>query len=314
MATEPQKILVIKLSALGDFLLTSGVFQAIRAHHPQAHITLLTTRLFVDMATRSGWFDAVEVDTRPPFYQLGAWLKLYKFLNGAGFDCVYDLQLNDRTRMIQRLFRRKPEWRGRRLREEEKSGNAVERLGRMMQDYGIDAGYPDLSWMSADISFFAMQTPYILLVPGCAPQHPYKRWPAKYFGALALKLQRENYQVALLGTAAEQEAIGQIKLIAPEVLDLSGRTSFYDIATLARGAAAAVGNDTGPMHLIALSGCPVVSLFSGVTDPSVCAPAGDRVTVIQSENIADISVGDVMKNLHPRDLRQDAAKASSHDV
>jgi ADP-heptose:LPS heptosyltransferase len=140
----------------------------------------------------------------------------------------------------------------------------------------------------------------VLLIPGSAPQHPQKRWPALKYGALGLKLQREGYDIALLGTSAEHEAIARIMKSCPGAHDLSGRTSLYDIATLARGASGAVGNDTGPTHLIALSGCPTVALFSGGTDPAKSAPVGAAVTVIQSEPIDDISLEDVMKNFHPR--------------
>ena len=50
------RILVIRLGALGDFVQSFGPFSAIRAHHPEARITLLTTAPFADLARRShGW-------------------------------------------------------------------------------------------------------------------------------------------------------------------------------------------------------------------------------------------------------------------
>lgn len=304
------KILVIKLSALGDFLIALGAMAAIRAHHAEAHITLLTTEPFADMALRSGYFDAVEVTTRAKFYEIGAWLRLRRFLNG-GFDIVYDLQMNDRSAIYYRLMRRKPQWSGAVLGASHnyalqnpawRQMHAFERHKAMLAQLGMQVALPDIAWMKTDVSFLAPPAPYVLLIPGCAPRHPYKRWPAAKFAALALKLQHQGYHVALIGTAAEQEAIGKIKAIAPACHDLSGRTSLYDIAALAMGAAAAVGNDTGPSHLAALAGCPLVALFSGVTDPARSAPVGSDVTVIQSEDIADISVNDVLQALHPRKI------------
>lgn len=304
-----EKILVIKLSALGDFLMALGPMAAIRRHHPDAHITIMTTRPFADMAGRSGYADAVEVVTRAKFYEIGAWLRMYKFLNGGGFSRVYDLQLNGRSNNYFRLLRKKPVWSGiapgaaHNYAAENpawRQMHAFTRHKTMLARLGIDVTVPDMRWMQTDVSLLAPKGPYVLLFPGCAPQHPYKRWPAAKFAALALKLQHQGYEVCLIGTAAEQDAIAKIKSIAPDCRDLAGRTSLYDIATLAAGAAAAVGNDTGPSHLAALSGCPVVVLFSGVTDPALSAPVGDAVTVIQSEDIADISVDDVLKQLRPR--------------
>ena len=302
-----EKILVIKLSALGDVILALGAMEAIRRHHKGAHITLLTTRPFVDIAQRSGYFDAIETDTRPLFYHLPAWVKLFRFFNGGGFTRVYDLQLNDRTKVYYRLFLKKPEWSGVirgashfYANPQWRQMHAFERHKAMLAEIGMAVAVPDLSWMAADVTLLGLKKPYILLIPGSAPAHPEKRWPALKYGALALKLTREGNDVAVLGTAAEQDVIERIVKSCPAACDLSGRTSLYDIATLARGAAGAVGNDTGPTHLVAMSGCPTIALFSGVSHPDLSAPVGDSVTVIQSERIDGISLDDVMKNFKPR--------------
>ena len=69
-----QRILVIKLAALGDFVQAFGPFAAIRAHHPAAEITLLTTPPYADLARRSPWFDRIWADGRPGWADLpGLW-------------------------------------------------------------------------------------------------------------------------------------------------------------------------------------------------------------------------------------------------
>jgi ADP-heptose:LPS heptosyltransferase len=302
-----EKILVIKLSALGDVVLALGPMAAIRKAHPKAHITLLTTKPFVDIAQRSRCFDAIEADARAPFWNVAEWLRLFRFLNGGHFARVYDLQMNDRTKAYYHLFLKKPEWVGHVKgashffdKEELLKLHAFERHKLMLGKLGIPVDIPDLSWMSADVSLFGLKNPYVVLIPGSAPQHPQKRWPALKYGALALKLVRHGYDVAVLGTAAERDVVERIMKSCPGAHDLSGRTSLYDIATLARGAAGAIGNDTGPTHLVAMSGCPTMALFSGSTDPARSSPVGPAVTVIQSDPIDDITVDDVMKNFKPR--------------
>lgn len=304
---NPENILVIKLSALGDFILALGAMEAIRKKHPQAKITLLTTRPFVDMAQRSGYFNDIIVDSRPRAWNVKGWVYLFKMLNRVQYSRVYDLQLNDRTGVYFRLMLKKPEWSGVNkgaslfyANPDWRQMHAFARHKAMLAELGIEVNHPDLSWMKTDTEFFGLKKPYVLLLPGCAPTHPEKRWPAVKYGALALKLIRDGFEVAVLGTTAEQDAIDRVAKAAPGVKNLCGKTSLYDIATLAWDAAGAVGNDTGPMHLITLSGCPSVSLFSGSTHPELSAPVGPAVTVIQSEPIDDISVDDVMKNFHPR--------------
>lgn len=298
------KILVIKLSALGDFILALGVMEAIRRHHAGAHITLLTTKPFQALAERSGYFDNIVIDPRPSFYQIGKWLAHYRFFNKGGFDRVYDLQLNDRTKMYHALFRKKPEWSG------VVSGHALfypnpdwramhafKRHQEILKVAGIDVGFPDLSWMTSDLAHCAVPKPYVLLIPGSAPTRPEKRWPARSYAALSLRLMRDGYHVALLGTDAERGVMEEIRHIAPEAIDLSGRTTLFDIAALARGAAGAVGNDTGPTHIAALAGCPIIALFAlCASNPEESAPVGANVKTLAAETLDEISISDVSQN------------------
>ncbi len=83
-----KRILVIKLGALGDFVLRMGPFAAIRRRHAEARITLLTTALFKELAEASGYFDEIWVDERPRPRQPAGGLKLARRLNAGGFERV----------------------------------------------------------------------------------------------------------------------------------------------------------------------------------------------------------------------------------
>ena len=76
----------------------------------------------------------------------------------------------------------------------------------------------------------------------------------------------------------------------------------YEPAALARDARAAVGNDTGPLHLIAATGIPVVALFSKASDPSLCAPRGpdgpETVTVLRVDSLAQLPEAKVASALN----------------
>ena len=108
----------------------------------------------------------------------------------------------------------------------------------------------------------------------------------------------------LLGAAAESEVNAHIRGRCPDARDLCGETSFIDIIALARGAAGAIGNDTGPMHLIAAAGCPTVVLFSAASDPARCAPrapqGADSVTVMRRDSLEDLMVDEVASALNLR--------------
>lgn len=309
---NPAKILVIKLGALGDFIQSLGPMAAIRAHHPEADITLLTTEPFVSIANACGYFDRVWTDDRPRWPNVRGWLSLRRRLNEAGFSRVYDLQNNDRTALYLRLMQPRPEWVGAARGASHCNDSPARTAGQAFEGHvqtlalaGIDnVAIDTLDWVDGDIDRFSISGPYILFVPGSAPNRPEKRWPPHHFATLARTLYGWGYTPVVIGTLAEKEAANAICAAVPQTIDLTGKTALLDIVLLARRAAAAIGNDTGPMHIIGPTGCPVYVLFSRYSDPRRHAPLGSSVTTIKGEALADLSPNQVIEQLKIRDFRQ----------
>jgi ADP-heptose:LPS heptosyltransferase len=302
------RILVIKLGALGDFIQALGPMAAIRKHHPGAHVSLLTTKLFENFAKECGYFDEILIDKRPAPFDVKGWIDLRRTLNEGAYGRVYDLQNNDRSRLYFRLFKKKPEWVGtakgashRNTDHSRTAGHAFDGHVQTLKLAGIkDVRIDRLEWMQASTNAFPLKPPYVLLVPGCAPSRPEKRWPAAHYGRLAKLLHSLGYQPLVLGTRSEAEAAQDILKICPESIDLTNQTDFKQIAVLAGNAAGAIGNDTGPVHLIAATGCPSLILFSHASDPVRHAPKGEYVTIMRKENIAEISPEEVVQKFSPR--------------
>ncbi len=298
-AGNPRRILVIKLSAFGDFILSIRSFQAIRAHHPNADITLLTTKPYVRLAEASGCFNSVVLDTRPKIFEIPALLKLRKNLQSRKFDRVYDLQRNERTKLYYRLFPlKKPEWVGN-VRGcshyYEKPENGIYHISvrekAQLETAGItNIKLPDLSFIVADLSELHLPRNYAMLVPGGAPHRPEKRWPVEEYSRLADHLTHLGITPIIIGTEAERNECDSIKTNCPAALNLCGKTSLEQIAVIARKAQLSVGNDTGPMHLIAAAGCSVIVLFSSASDPNKISPIGPDVQIIQEDDLQDLSL------------------------
>jgi ADP-heptose:LPS heptosyltransferase len=302
-----ERILVIRLGALGDFVLSLGPCAAIRRHHKGAHITLLTTQPFVEFARMSGYFDEVWVDSRPRLFAIGGWLALRQRLRGGRFDRVYDLQTSDRTGFYFRLMGPgpRPEWSGVARGASHPDRNpertrlhTAERQRAQLRQAGIDSvPPPDLGWVKADTRRFGLPPSYALLVPGGAAHRPEKRWPAWRYGELAERLSDRGIAPVLIGGPSEAEAADEIGRRCVGLRSLVGQTSYADIVGLARGAVGAVGNDTGPMHLIATAGCPSVVLFSRASDPvrTVPRPPAGRppVVVLKRDDLAALSTDEV---------------------
>ena len=299
-----ERILVIKHGALGDWVLATGCFAAIRRHHRSAHITLLTTPAFADLGARCPWFDAVWTDERASLLAKPLdWLRLRRRLIDAGFARVYDLQASSRTGHYFRMMprRRRPEWSGvvagcsHRIRNPGwASRHSVAVRAEQLGIAGIeDVPAPTLDWLDADIDALALPDSFALIVPGGSAHHPEKRWPAGRYTKLATLLAEHGRPPVLIGTAAEAPVLDRISREAPGAIDLCGRTSLAQIAALARRATCAVGNDTGPIHVAATAGCPTVVLFGDGSEPERSAPCGEAVTVLRRVPLASLAVEDV---------------------
>lgn len=306
---DRSRILVIKLSALGDVVLSVAAFQAIRRHHPEARIVLLTTRPYVALAEASGLFDAVWTDPRAGAGQLGQLVALARRLRAARFDRVYDLQRRLRTALYLRLltplapWRRAPEWVGaapgasHRTFAHDDDRHILEREADQLRAVGLEVREPDLSFLTGDLARFALPPRIALLVPGGAPHRPEKRWPAANFAELGRHLAGLGITPVLLGTRAEAAEIRQIREACPAARDLHGETGFGELAELGRRALVAVGNDTGPMHLLAAAGCPAVALFSHASDPKRNRPHGPWVAVRRRRSLVELPVEEVIAAL-----------------
>ena len=300
-----ERILVIKHGGLGDWVLATGCFAAIRRHHPKGRIALLTAPAFADWGARCGWFDEVWTDERPsliaePF----AWTRLRRRLIDAEFARVYDLQTSGRTGFYFRMLprRRRPEWSGTAAGcshpHRNPQANVRHTLAVRAEQLAVagiaEVPAPSLDWLDDAIDDLALPEAFALVVPGGSAHRPEKRWPAARFADLARRLAARGTPPVLIGAAAEAPVLEEIVRQAPAAIDLGGRTGLGQIAALARRATCAVGNDTGPMHIAATAGCPTVVLFGGASDPRRCAPSGKTVTVLRRVPLSGLAVDAVI--------------------
>ncbi len=298
------RILVIKLGALGDFVQAMGPAAAIRAHHRGDEIALLTTAPYAELARAAPYFDRVLIDERPRLFDLAGWWRLRRLLRAPHFALVYDLQTSDRSSFYHRLMGRPP-WsgiaRGASLPHRNPRRDLLHTIDRQAEQLKLagitEVPLPDLAWAARDISGLALPERLLLLVPGGSAHRPAKRWPIENFAALAVLASRHRLTPVVLGGAAERELGAVIAERCGAALDLTGRTSFGEIVALGRIARHAIGNDTGPMHLIAASGSPVTVLYSAASDPALTAPRGARVTILRRPDLASLGVEEVAATL-----------------
>jgi ADP-heptose:LPS heptosyltransferase len=297
---SPRRILVIKLSALGDFVQALGPAAALRRHHAGDRITLLTTAPYTDFARATGYFDEVLIDTRPRIFDLAGWLALRRVLRAGRFDRVYDLQTSDRSSFYAWLMRpgRLPEWSGiarfcshPHADLDRDAGHTIDKQAEQLLMAGVfPVPLPRCPVPARPLPAPLAGRPFALLIPGSSPRHTAKRWPEDRYGRLARRLSDAGYLPVILGAPGEEAIAAAITALCPEAVDLVGRTDLAALAGLAQQASLTIGNDTGVTHIAASGGNPVVVLFSRASEPARCAPRGGAVSVLSRPDLADLPV------------------------
>jgi ADP-heptose:LPS heptosyltransferase len=308
------RVLVIKLGALGDFVQAFAAFRQIRLAHGHDEITLLTTPPYAELARASGLFDRIETDGRPK--GLRRTLALFARLRRARYGRVYDLQTSSRSRwMFYAFLPSAPQWSGispgashRQTRPDRDAMHNLDRMADQLHVAGVGPAYEpgeappaDLSWAAmvagaepdALMDQLGLKAPFALIAPGASPVKPEKIWPAESYAALAQALATAGLQVAVVGGPAEARLFTLIAARAPDAVDLIGKTDLVALASLGTRARLAVGNDTGPTHLLAYAGTPGLMLMSRVSDPAHCGPRG-RMRWLRAEDLAALKVETVL--------------------
>lgn len=266
-----ERVLAIKLGALGDILLADGALHDLRLHHPDAELHVLTRRGFAPLLRRCPWIDHVAVDENAPRWRLPALIRWRRWFRAGDYRRVYDLQNSDRTLFYRRWlaadFPRghwsasgRPDAAARRL-------SVPERHARQLEAAGVPTMHsrrPTPLWMADDASalLHALDlrddaSRFVLLLPGSSARHAHKRWPG--FMSLSHALVAQGLRVITV-PGPEEADLGPG--YAGDVLRDAGRAlDLHQLAGLARHAACVVGNDSGPLHLTACLDAPCVALF-----------------------------------------------------
>ena len=315
MAVKPiQRVLVIKLGGVGEMVLAFPAFERIRQAHPKAKITLLTSQPFEALAKSSPFFNTVDADgaAKDP----ASWTALILRIRRGHFDRVYDLQNDASTNLIfQALRPMGPQWSGTALgaslpHRNRRRGqmHPLERHAEQLKDAGIwpdapvkplSAAPPDISWILArstqprSLSVAAGHRPLVLLAPGGEGNHPELRWPVELYGQFAKQMQDRGFDIVIIGALNQAPLAHSIQRQSARARDLTGRTDLVQIASLGARAALAVGNDLGPLHLIAAAGAPTIALFPSEPDPFPIAPRG-HVTVLHAPQLKALTVDSVV--------------------
>jgi lipopolysaccharide heptosyltransferase II len=304
---EIRKVLVIKLWAIGEYLMATPAFAALRQLFPLAEVALLTGVAAAPLAAAAPAFDRVWTVPEELFVKkrVGKLRRLRKRLtrekfdlavvfhhawefsafaawtgipNRVGFDRDGDGFAH--TVKVPRLERR----------------HQVEEYFDLARACGASGDPGSLTVVpgeeaEAEAEHFSREPPFadsapVLVAPGGGvnpkTRMEAKRWPAERYVEL-VDILKSDHNVVLVGGPSDA-ALNADVAAATGVADLTGKTSLSALYLLFKKAKAFIGNDSAPMHLAAAAATPTVAFF-GPTDPKVNGPWYTPALILTYETV-----------------------------
>ena len=265
------KAVIIKFGALGDIIMSTPVIKTLLTEHKNDELVLLTSPQYVELFIE---WPGLSVKHFPRI-GLGASIKAAAWLRSQHFDRIYDLQSNDRSRILCCLSGAK-----------EKIGNhnhfpythhpgdrysgqnhIFDRHRQLLASANITLteNRPWLPVPQKVINSVGLwlhkhglnNDNLVLMHAGASSLHPEKRWP--HFSRIAELLAASGYEIVWLG--ADDDADINVQLAKARGIDATNAFNIFELIELGRNALLAITNDSGPMHVLACADLPVYALF-----------------------------------------------------
>ncbi len=296
-----KKILILAYTPLTYFIDCIPAFAAIRKHHANDEITILTEKSLVRFCKLSGFFDKIWLDSKPEWFMLpGVW-DLHKRLKAGGFHAVYDLQNDERTGWYFRLMgRNKPLWSSSKVEwcsHYSKSAPDMhyqEVIHRQLRVAGIKhVPAIDLSAMEDDKDYALPEKFFMICCGGNRDNLAHKWHPLNYSMLIDRIYEQHGIQAVLVGNGADDAMMNSIverQCAIAKPVNFTDRTSISGIISVAKRASFCIGNDTAPTHAAAYSGCKTVMFCSRFSPSEVVAPKVKNIAVVEEPYLENLSV------------------------
>ena len=311
------RVLIVKTSSLGDVIHTLPALNAIRNHFPDAHITWLVEAAAADLVVghraldrvivsgRKRWMD--QLRTRARWQAMAEMRSFWRELRDTRYDIVIDFQSLLKSGMLVWLARgRRKIGFGKGMQHQECSYlflnervppvdmevHALSRGLMLLEAIGIhvrEAVYhvpvsdDDRYRIKALLKGNGIDGRRQLVAINPVALWETKLWRNNRFARVADRLISDDHvDVVFTGGPGDHQVVADITgMMAAPAANLAGKTSLTQLGALYRQSAVLITTDTGPMHLAAAMGTPVVALF-GPTAPWRTGPFGAGHQVVRS--------------------------------
>jgi len=301
------KILIIKLSSLGDIILSTAALRAIREKFGDNYqISFLVGEESKDVLLRCPYIDELIVaDFKNKDKGCGGLLRLAKVLRKKNFDIVIDLQNNRKSHILSFLTSSLHRYGydnkkfgfllNHRVKDERAALDPVSHQFRVLKMLGIDLESPHLElwptqadqeyiddllnsqWLSASQRIIGINV-------RASPRWLTKNWPMRHMLKLCEALNSKDTRVVLTGTEKDLSLANELIKTAKNVkpINACAKTTVNQLACLIKRCAVFISSDSSPLHIAAAVDTPFVALF-GPTEPMRHLPPAKDYAVVKKD-------------------------------
>lgn len=291
------KVLVIRLSSLGDILLTTPVLRSIKKHFPHLEIDFLLKEEFYNLIKENPNVSEIFI-YKSDKEQME---ELREKLISKNYDLIIDLQNNFRTSSLLKKFKTKKvrfkkrdvekfllvkfKWN---LMKDEKQipVRYAESIGSLINTdvtTFLDDKSPDLYSDREPDKLLAGKEKFIGICPGA--KHFTKRWLKKHFLELCKLLNENGFKPVLFGGKLDKELCSEIKQKIPNAINLCNDNDILKTAADMKKCKAVVSNDSGLMHTATAVGVPVAAIFGSTVKEFGFTPYNIKNNVIENSGL-----------------------------
>ncbi|NPV10726.1 MAG: glycosyltransferase family 9 protein [Ignavibacteria bacterium] len=294
---KKKKILIIRLSSLGDVLLTYPLIKILKERENEPVIYFLVKEKFAQAIETNPFIDGViQLNERNQ-------KEVKSFIKNENFDIVIDLQNNFRSHQLYpfslktRIYRFKKPSLKKFLLVNFKI-NFLKNNKSIALQY-IRTVYPELDLNQLPL-YFEIPKEYELRADNLLPEHFKekvligicpgskhftKRYPVDLFVQVIKTLIQKDYSIALFGGSNDKEICKSLEIDSAAVKNFQNENDLFETAALMKKCSAIITNDSGLMHLSSLLKIPTVAIFGSTIKEFGFAPIFEKSIIVENENL-----------------------------
>jgi heptosyltransferase-2 len=298
------KILIVRLSSLGDILLATPLIRSLKKENPNLEIHFLLREEYKDVLIKNPYISKLLTLKRE--YPI---LKTKTMISENDCDLVIDLQNNFRSENLTtglncpKVKFKKLSWQKFllvkfKINKLKDVGTIPERYAAAIEGLKLDNEGLDLFTENKPSGILINKDNLIGFCPGS--RHFTKMWPKEYYIELGKRLSENNFNVVIFGGEADRQVCAEISSYLTGCINLCNENDIMQTAADMKLCKAIVCNDSGLMHAACAVKVPVLAIFGSTVKEFGFVPYGSKNLILENKSLTCKPCSHIGKSYCPK--------------